>query len=180
MRKRAGLLIALIIAGLITVIAPAGPAWACSCVAPDKVESLIDLRVIGTVTEVTDHSIQIAVESVQKGGPIPAGALRIGVSPGEASCGYDFVAGRRYSVSSITGKTGLCSGNQPLPGPPSLAPLTSFPPAATLPPTATALPVAAPPPATPARTSYRWPAGAGILLLLTVGLAALAVRRRRG
>ncbi|NES29023.1 hypothetical protein GCE86_19290 [Micromonospora terminaliae] len=168
MKLRAAILVALAALGLglVVFVSPAQPAWACSCsLRPDQEDERADLIVVGTVTEVTDTAVQLAVESVEKGGRRADPALRLAVRPGEASCGYDFRAGGRYRVNSVGGATGLCVGIRQLPDRPS-APAAASTPA-----------TAAPPPARSPGSWWRPTAVA--LTVLAVGLVAAAWWRRR-
>ncbi|MFE9202705.1 hypothetical protein [Micromonospora sp. NPDC007230] len=151
--------------GLVVVVSPAAPAWACSCaLRPDQEDEKADLIVVGTVTEVTDTGVQLAVESVEKGSLGAAATLGLGVPRGEASCGYDFVTGARYRVNSVHGTTGLCTGIRRL----SATPWAEA---------ATPTLVAAAP--APGQSSGRWWFAAGrVLALLGAGLVVVARRRR--
>ncbi|GAA2727852.1 hypothetical protein GCM10010439_34760 [Actinocorallia aurantiaca] len=68
MKTRGTILLTLTVLGfsLVLLVSPAAPAWACSC-APNGQDERADLIVIGTVTEVTDTGIRLAVESTEKG-----------------------------------------------------------------------------------------------------------------
>ncbi|RLK24053.1 hypothetical protein DER29_1946 [Micromonospora sp. M71_S20] len=168
MKLRATILVALatLSLGLAVLASPVKPAWACSCaLRPDQEDERADLIVVGTVTGVTDRAVQLAVESVEKGNPGADATLRLAVSRGEASCGYDFRAGTRYRVNSIDGATGLCIGIRQLPDTPSA-------------------PAAAPTPATAAPTPEQWPgrwrlATGAMLTVLAAGLVAVALWRHR-
>ena len=124
MKLRVSSLFALILLslGLVVLVSPAPPAWACSCAMKDQ-DARADLIVTGTVTEVSDSAIRLAVESVEKG--TAADTVRLKATPGEASCGYDFRAGKRYRVNSIDGNTGLCIGVSPLPAASPTVPLAA-------------------------------------------------------
>ncbi|WP_433717582.1 hypothetical protein ACQP2Y_25685 [Actinoplanes sp. CA-051413] len=146
--------------GLVVLVSPAPPAWACSCVSFDEQDERAELIVVGTVTDVSDSGIRMTVESVEKGAAA-ADNLRLKVGRGEASCGYDFRAGGRYRVNSVDGATGLCTGVSPLPA-------------------AVSVPPAAAPVAAPVAESSAWgwwlAAGAGVAVLA----AGLVIARRRG
>ncbi|MER7333544.1 MULTISPECIES: hypothetical protein [unclassified Micromonospora] len=167
MKLRAAILVALttLSLGLVVLVSPVQPAWACSCaLRPDQEDERADLIVIGTVTAVTDRVVQLAVESVEKGSRSDA-TLRLAVSRGEASCGYDFRAGTRYRVNSVDGATGLCFGIRQLPGAPSAS-------------AATPTPVVAAP--APVQWSGRWWFAIGAMLtVLAAGLVAVALWRHR-
>ncbi|MGN9779607.1 hypothetical protein ACTMS0_28210 [Micromonospora sp. H33] len=169
MKLRAAILLALttLSLGLVVVVPPATPGWACSCVfSPSQADARADLIVVGTVTEVTNTAVQLAVDSVEKGSLGAGTTLRLRARRGEASCGYDFRTGKRYRVNSVDGATGLCTGIGPLPAAPS-AP-------AAAPTDVTAAPA-------PPRSSGRWWLGGGAMLtVLAAGLVAVALRRRRG
>lgn len=126
MKQRLSSLFALILLslGLVVLVSPALPAWACSCVSAEDQDARADLIVIGTVSEVSSSAIRLTVESVEKG-TRAVGSLELKVSPGEASCGYDFRARERYRVNSIDGRTGLCVGVQPVPAPSATVPLAA-------------------------------------------------------
>ena len=126
MKLRLSSLFALILLslGLVVLVPPAPPAWACSCVPDNDQDARADLIVIGTVSEVSRSAIRLTVESVEKG-TRAAGSLELKVTPDEVSCGYDFRAGKRYRVHSIDGGTGLCVGVQPLPAPSATVPLAA-------------------------------------------------------
>lgn len=152
--------------GLVVVAAPATPGWACSCVRLDQQDARAELIVRGTVTEVTDTAVEIAVDTVEKGNLGAGATLRLRAHRGEASCGYDFRAGSRYRVNSVGGATGLCTGIGPLPPAPSTP--------AAAPTDVTAAPA-------PERSSGRWwLAGGAVLTVLAAGLVAVVLRRRRG
>ncbi|MER5337987.1 hypothetical protein [Micromonospora sp. NPDC002717] len=168
MKLRAAILVALttLSLGLVVLVSPVQPAWACSCaLRPDQEDERADLIVVGTVTGVTDRAVQLAVESVEKGRPGSDATLRLAVSRGEASCGYDFRAGTRYRVNSVDGATGLCFGIRQLPGAPSA-------------------PAAAPTPVVAVPAPVQWPGRwwfttGAMLTLLAAGLVAVALWRHR-
>ncbi|MFG3684109.1 hypothetical protein ACGF5H_28815 [Micromonospora chalcea] len=111
MRLRALLVVALAALGLVVVISPPKPAWACSCaLSPAQEDARADSIVVGTVSQVTDSAIRLTVESVEKGGAQVGHTLALSVRPGSASCGYDFRLDTRYRVNSTGGATGLCAG----------------------------------------------------------------------
>lgn len=166
MRIRAGVLIALIVAGLVVIVSPAAPAWACSC-ALTKVQERerADLIVVGKVTDVTDHDVALAVESVEKGTAAPGETIRLGVfGRSEVSCGYEFRLGVRYRVNSLAGRTGLCSGIDD-------SPVVTAPPATTA--------VAEPPPPAAGTPGRAWWVAAGVAGTALVAFVAVAVVRRR-
>ena len=168
MRMRAGVLVALIIAGLVVIVSPAAPAWACSCAFSDaEARERADQIVVGEVTEVTDKDVALAVESVEKGTTVPGETIRLRVwSRDEVSCGYEFRLGVRYRVNSHNGGTGLCSGIDDSP-------------VVTAPPTTAA--VAQPPPVAqrPDRTWWLVAGTSGVALIAVVAVAVV-LRRRRG
>jgi hypothetical protein len=166
MRTRAGILVALVVAGLVAVLSPAAPAWACSCAySRPEADQQADQIVSGTATEVTDSVVTLLVDTVEKGAPAPGDTVRLKATPGDgASCGFTFRSGIRYRVPSNEGATNACWYVEPLP--------------ALAPPTATT-PLAAPPVAAPPSRSW-WPvAGLGATVLVALAGVALALRRRR-
>ncbi|RSM73073.1 hypothetical protein DMB66_03215 [Actinoplanes sp. ATCC 53533] len=170
MKLRVSSLFALILLslGLVVLVSPAPPAWACSCAYSGKEQDArADLIVTGTVTEVSRSAIQLAVESVEKGTGA-AGTLRLKAYPGEASCGYDFRAGQRYRVNSVDGGTGLCVGVQPLPAAASATPALAAP--------------GRPAPGGPAPDGNTggWWLAAGITVVALAAGAGIAARRRAG
>ncbi|MFF0150883.1 hypothetical protein [Micromonospora sp. NPDC005203] len=172
MKLRAAILSVLTALGLslVVVALPAEPARACSCVRPAEADERADLIVVGTITEVMDNGVQLAVASVEKGS-LPAGAtLRLRVGRSESSCGYNFRVGTRYRVNSTGGATGLCSGVRTAPAPAQ----SQITPSAS---------VAAPTPVTAAPTldqsSGRWFATGATLTILAAGVVVAVLRRRR-
>jgi len=170
MKLRFSSLFALILLslGLVVLVSPAPPAWACSCaLSEQEQDARADLIVTGTVTEVSDSGIRLAVESVEKGTGA-ADTVRLKVGRSEASCGYEFRAGGRYRVNSLDGQTGLCTGVSPLPAA-----------------SATTVPLAAPDgpaPAGPAPDPSRagWWLAAGVAAAtLAAGVVIVARRWRR-
>ncbi|WP_262285838.1 hypothetical protein [Micromonospora sp. MA102] len=168
MKLRGTILFALVILslGLVTAVSPAEPAWACSCaLRAEQQDERAERIVVGTVTQVTDNGVQLAVESVEKGSFGIGDTLGLRVSRGEASCGYDFRVGTRYRVNSINGTTGLCDGIRQLSATPSAA---------------AAVPTHVAAPSAPAqRPSPWWLAAGAMLAVLAAGLVAAALRRRR-
>ncbi|MER7417620.1 hypothetical protein ABT346_12710 [Micromonospora peucetia] len=151
--------------GLVVLVSPAEPAWACSCaLGPGEQDERADLIVVGAVTEVTGQAVRLAVESVEKGSAGQEATLRLRVSRNEESCGYDFHAGTRYRVNSVGGTTGLCIGIRPLPGTPSAPAAVSMP--------ATAAPA-------PAQLPGWWLTAGAMLAVIVAGLVAVALRLRR-
>ncbi|MEU4439559.1 MULTISPECIES: hypothetical protein [Micromonospora] len=165
MRLRALLVVALAALGLVVVMSPPKPAWACSCVgSTTEQDANADSTVVGTVSQVTDRAIRLTVESVEKGGAQVGNSLTLRVSPGEAACGYAFRLGTRYRVNSYGGATGVCAGIREL----------SSPAAATTPSVATAERTrAAGPPAW-------WIVGGVTVAALAVAGLVVAARRRTG
>ncbi|GAA2389961.1 hypothetical protein Cme02nite_74020 [Catellatospora methionotrophica] len=171
MKPRAAILLVLasLVTSLVVVLSPADPAWACSCVYnPVEQDERAERTVNGTVTEVTDTAIRLAVDTVTKGDAKVGDTLTLRVARSEASCGYEFRVGARYRVNANRNETGLCIGAYPL---------AAMPPA---PAATTAVPVAAPM-MTPAfdRPSPWWFVP-GALLLVAAGLITLSLRGRRG
>lgn len=166
MKLRAAILFALAILGLAVAVSPGEPAWACSCgLRSDQQDERAERIVVGTVTQVTDTTVQLTVESVEKGNFRTGDSLRLRVSRGEARCGYDFRVGTRYRVNSINGATGLCDGIRQVSDTPSAV--------SAVPTHVSALPA-------PAHTPSRWwLAGGAMLVALAAGLVAAALRRRR-
>jgi hypothetical protein len=167
---RAAVLAVLTALGLLAIISPSSPAWACSCVSPAEQEKLADLTITGTVTAITDRSVRLAVDGVERG-IHPDDSITLKVGRHGSSCGYEFRDGVRYRVNSVKGATGLCTGVRELPA---------------LPVTATAAPVVAAPTAAPAPTTAPasapdrgWLTAGAALTILIAGLLTLAVRRRR-
>jgi hypothetical protein len=123
MKLRAMLLLVLTALGLgmVVLASPAAPAWACSCAVGSSREDAdrADIIVVGTVAEVSETGIRLAVEFVEKGTLGDRATLELRVDDDEVSCGYEFLAGARYRVNSTDGATGLCSGNVRLPAAPS-------------------------------------------------------------
>lgn len=174
MRLRAVILSALSIVslGLIVLVAPTGPAWACSCVSRERAEASAELIVVGTVTEVTDTHIRLAVESVEKGSLGAATTLRLQSGRNGASCGYDFRVAGRYRVNSVKGATGLCRGVRPLPARPA---------ASSVAPTIVAVAPVPSPVSVPAQGPGRgWLVSGALLVAFAVGLVAVVGWRRRG
>ncbi|WP_155373620.1 hypothetical protein [Catellatospora vulcania] len=174
MKLRAAIFLALAAIGLslVTVIAPAEPAWACSCAwaAGPEQDSHAQRIVVGTVEQVTDQAIRLVVDSVEKGDAAIGETVALRVGRSEASCGYEFRVGIRYRVNTSNGVTGLCNGVVPAPAPPSASPVSTL--------TTDPTPAVAEP--GPARTSSPWLFVAGALLVIIVaGLAAAGLRRRR-
>lgn len=176
MKLRALLLLVLATVGLVVVTAPAQPAWACSCAyGPGTEQDRHAQRiVVGTVAQVTDESIRLVVDSVEKGDAAIGETLGLRVSRSEASCGYEFRTGARYRVNVYNGATGLCTGVRPAPASPSAPPVSS-PPVST--PATVSTPVVAEPVAD--RTPSPWWLVAGaVLVVLAAGLGFAALRRR--
>ncbi|MEO3784651.1 hypothetical protein ABGB12_15045 [Actinocorallia sp. B10E7] len=167
MKPRGTILLALTVLGLslIPLASPAAPAWACSCVAGGQDERA-DLIVIGTVTEVTNTGIRLAVESTEKGSPGEGPTLELKTNRDENTCGYGFRVGTRYRVNSIGGATGLCAGVRRLP---DVAPP---------PPTDSTSAKAEP---TPAQSpGWWWLAASATLTVLTLGTTVVLRRRKTG
>ncbi|MGC4748745.1 hypothetical protein ACLQ28_24285 [Micromonospora sp. DT201] len=173
MKLRAAILFALTVLslGLVVVVSPAEPAWACSCARADQADERAELIVVGTITEVTDNGVQLAVASVEKGSPPAGPTLRLRVGRSEASCGYDFRVGTRYRVNSTGGATGLCSGITAVRAPVQLSITPSAPAAEPTPVTAAPAPAQSP--------SRWWLATGAMLTVLAGGLVAVALTRRR-
>jgi hypothetical protein len=156
MKPRASSILTLILLslGLVVLVSPAPPAWACSCAATGQDERA-ELIVVGTVTDISDSGIRMTVESVEKGAAA-ADTVQLKVGRVEESCGYEFRIGGRYRVNSVDGATGLCTGVSPLPA-------------------ATALPPVAAPAAGSSARGWWLAAGAGVAVLA----AGLVMARRR-
>ncbi|MFC7246571.1 hypothetical protein ACFQO7_29175 [Catellatospora aurea] len=171
MKLRAALLLALATIGLVVVISPAQPAWACSCAYSDGPEQDAHAQriVLGTVAQVTNESIRLVVDSVEKGDVAIGETLGLRVSRSEASCGYQFEAGHRYRVNVYNGATGLCTGVAPAP------PAVSAPPSAE---PAAVSPVVAEPAADRTSPSW-WPVAGAMLVVLAAAIGIAALRRRR-
>lgn len=153
--------LAILSLGLVVAVSPAEPAWACSCASrAGQQDERAERIVVGTVTQVTDEAVLLAVESVEKASFGIGDTLGLRVSRGEASCGYDFRVGTRYRVNSINGATGLCDGIRQVSATPSAA-------------GAVPTHVAAPP--APAQTPSGWWLAAGAML---AALAAGVLRLR--
>ncbi|MFJ5665125.1 hypothetical protein [Micromonospora sp. LA-10] len=165
MRLRGLLVVALAALGLVVVMSPPEPAWACSCVGSTiEQDDSADSIVVGTVSQVTDRSVRLTVESVEKGGAQVGSSLGLRVSPGEASCGYDFRAGVRYRVNSSGGATGVCAGIREPAGPAS----------ATVPSATSAQRTRA------AGAPARWIVGGATVVVLAAAGLVVAARRRTG
>jgi hypothetical protein len=154
----------------VTVVAPSSPAWACSCVRRAEAERLADLTVTGTVTSVTDRTVKLAVDGVEKGEHADT-TLTLAVGRSESSCGFGFRTGVRYRVNSAKGATGLCLGIDALPALPA-AETTSTPAAATAPAPAGAVTATM-------KTTSMWLAGGAGSVIVVIGLVAVVIRRRR-
>jgi hypothetical protein len=176
--RRVLVLFALIAGGLL--VTPAAPAWACSCAARSEAEHREDADTVfvGVATTVIGPSdpffsgaavaVEFTVESVTKG--VVADRTRVSTVASEASCGYEFEAGRRYLVFARAGSTGLCSGTGELP-----PRTTGVVPGASTPAIA-AQPLPTPVPLAPDRAVW-WSVGA---ILLTVAVGAVIIRRKAG
>ena len=164
-------LLILLVAGVL--VAPAPPAWACSCAQIDAL-TFADVaftgRVVSIGTDAGGRRVEFAVESVQKG--TVGSTVTLSTSVSSASCGFDFAVGHRYRVFARSGQTTLCSGNQEIPGfGVPLGDRVSVAPAITK-----------PRPGVYAGASSASPAHwapAGIGLIVLAGAAVLLVRRRR-
>ncbi len=166
LRARLLLVLTALSLGMVVLASPAVPAWACSCAAGSSQEHAdrADIVVIGTVTDVSETGIRLAVESVEKGSLGNRAILELRVHSDPNRCGYDFRAGTRYRVHSADGATGLCSGNVRLPAAPSALP---------------AAPVVATREPAPGQSSgWWWFAGGAALTAAIAGVAAVALRRR--
>ncbi|MEU8080401.1 hypothetical protein AB0B31_33710 [Catellatospora citrea] len=175
MKLRAAILLVLATVGigLVVVVSPAQPAWACSCAhTPAEQDQRAQRTVTGTVTQVTDEAVRLTVDSVVKGDATVGETLGLRVNRSEVSCGYDFRVGARYQVNANNGATGLCVGVRPLPAASAAVPTaTAVPPSAAVPTPALAEPA-------PVRTSRWWLAPGALLVILAAGLVAVALRRR--
>jgi LPXTG-motif cell wall-anchored protein len=165
-------LLILLVAGVL--VAPAPPAWACSCAQVDALQ-FADVAFVGRVISIgTDadggRRVEFAVESAQKG--TVDSTVTLTTSGSSASCGFDFAVGHRYRVFARSGRTTLCSGNLELPGfGGALGDRVSLAPAITKPrPGVFSGPSSG--------SAAQWaPAGIGIVVL--AGAAVLLLRRRR-
>jgi hypothetical protein len=166
-KLRAAVLALLTTLGLIAIISPTAPAWACSCVSRENAEELADLTITGTVTAVSDRSVELAVDGVEKGSTAVGAPLTLKSGRYESSCGFGFRTGVRYRVNSVKGSTGLCLGVAEMP--PLPVAVTSAP----------AVAVAVAPEPAPASTNRWWLVAGGGLTVLIAGLVTVAVRRRR-
>jgi hypothetical protein len=161
-----------IIAGVL--VAPAPPAWACSCAKIDAF-AYADVAFTGRVITIDQDGgggdrVTFAVESVQKG--TAGDQLVLTTSGSEVSCGFDFTEGHRYRIFARAGSTGLCNGNA------ELSAFTS-PPGIDEPP-AVVEPLAGEPTATTTAGTTLWAYGIGLVILLTGAAAgAVLVRRHR-
>jgi hypothetical protein len=169
------MVVLLILLGAGVLVAPAPPAWACSCAQIDALQ-FADVAFVGRVVSIgTDvdggRKVEFAVDSVQKGSA--GSTVSLTTSGSSASCGFDFAVGHRYRVFARSGQTTLCSGNQelagfgtPLDGRVSLAPAITEPRPGVY------------SGSSAAASAARWvPAGIGTVGL--VGAAAFLLRRRR-
>jgi hypothetical protein len=125
MLRRVLAVLFLVAAGL--VVAPPGPAWACSCGAPQYTGDLVVVGVAESVQKPwtsEEVRVRIRVESVERGS---AGSQVEVRTPDQGpACGYEFVAGHRYRVYVNDGNTSSCDGNadlglvdRPAEGPPA-------------------------------------------------------------
>jgi hypothetical protein len=183
--SRAVLVLSILLAGV--VLAPASPAWACSCARIDSL-AWADSAFIGRVERVDQANgharAWFTVESIAKG--TAEAARSVSTSGSSASCGYEFEVGDRYRVFARDGATHLCSGTVKLEAAPAsptirLTPESAAPPSAPSPsthtpsnhsPTAAARPVSAP-------AGSRWAYSIGLLVLLSAGGVLLIRLRRR-
>ncbi|GIG00397.1 hypothetical protein [Catellatospora citrea] len=172
MKLRAAILLVLATIGLVVVVSPAQPAWACSCAhGPVEQDERAERTVTGTVTQVTDEGVRLTVDAVVKGDARVGETLGLRVNRSEVSCGYAFRVGARYQVNANNGATGLCVGVRPLPA--ASAPI----PTSADPTPVVATPAVAEP--APEPTSRSWLAPGALLLVIAAGLVAVALRRRR-
>jgi len=166
LRARMLLVLTTLSLGMVVLASPAAPAWACSCAYGSSQEQAdrADLIVVGTVTDVSDTGIRLAVETVEKGSLGNGAILKLSVHGDPNTCGYDFRAGARYRVNSTDGATGLCSGNAQLPAASSAL---------------VATPVVASAEPAPAQSSgWWWFAAGAALTAVLAGVVAVALRRR--
>jgi hypothetical protein len=112
------MIVLLVLIGAGVLMAPAPPAWACSCAVIDPV-AMADVAFAGRVLSIGQDTqgggrrVEFAVESVLKGSV--GSSVVLTTSASSASCGFDFAVGHRYRVFAESGRTGLCSGNVELP-----------------------------------------------------------------
>jgi hypothetical protein len=167
---RAAVLALLTTFGLIAVVSPSSPAWACSCVRPSEQNALADLIVTGTVTAVTERSVELVVDGVLKGSTDVGVPLVLKSGRYESSCGFGFRTGVRYRVNSSKGATGLCLG---------VASVPPLPVAVTSASASTSAPVVVAVPSPALTPNHWWIPATTVLTILAAGLATVAVRRRR-
>ncbi|MFI7545519.1 hypothetical protein [Actinoplanes sp. NPDC049599] len=113
MLRRLLVIVVLALAGL--VVAPTGPAWACSCGGPEYTGDLVVVGVAESVHKPWSDDevrVRLRVESVQRG---DAGAeVELRTAADGPACGYTFHEGHRYLVYSTEGTTTTCDGNENL------------------------------------------------------------------
>ena len=113
MVRRVLAVLVLVLAGLI--VAPPGPAWACSCGSPEYTGDLVVVGVAESVRRPWTRDelrVRIRVESVERG---RAGAeVEVRTAGQGPACGYEFVAGHRYRIYANEGVTTSCDGNADL------------------------------------------------------------------
>jgi hypothetical protein len=109
------LLAVLFLAAAGLVVLPTGPAWACSCGAPQYTGDLVVVGVAESVRKPwtsEDLQVRIRVESIERGS---AGAqVEVHTAAQGTACGYEFVEGHRYRVYATGGNTSSCDGNADL------------------------------------------------------------------
>lgn len=118
------------VVGLGALVGPSSPACACSCagpVSPEQAAEQVDAVFVGVVRKIDRPWrlfgssadpvwVTVDVSEVHKG-DLPA-TVRVATASESASCGYEFVEGRRYLIFARGGadelSTGLCDGNRDL------------------------------------------------------------------
>jgi hypothetical protein len=172
----------LVLATMGVFVGPVRPACACSCAMVTSEESLdqAEMAFVGVVTRIDRPvfggytgqplKVTLAVSEVYKGRDVVTERFEVTTASDGAACGYDFVEGRRYLVFASTWEgtvnTGLCSGNRDLALESNPYASGSFP--------------------RPGGPSGWWTttatvaASAGIVAVLSLGIALWFWRRRRG
>jgi len=97
------------------VVVPAGPAWACSCGAPQRTGDLVVVGVAESVDKTRsgeELQVRLRVEVTERGS---AGAqVELSTAAQGTACGYEFREGHRYRVYAHESSTSSCDGNEDL------------------------------------------------------------------
>ena len=108
------LLAVLFLLATVLVVAPAGPAWACSCGALRRTGDLVVVGVVESVRRTSGDELQVRlrVDVIERGS---AGAqVELSTAAQDTACGYEFREGHRYRVYGNQGTTSSCAGNEDL------------------------------------------------------------------